>query len=919
MATGQPRIRVSTAPAPQQEGASLPERLSAAWGSPADASLATVHQLGLEMPMGGVYEETSVNGFVVGDDLVKHLSQDLEALNLDRVSSYDQPSRKMARFRSRDNPFAHVAPWAMRPSFPPPSLPPPTQAADRPPLPPPPHTDANGLPNGPDSLPRESDHPMMSPPPLLRNGGRDSDLDSDGLRMSSSGPSIEGEGGIARGTTGGSGSLKGVSSIPSQEQPPPVAAAAVAAAEPAPPAAAAAAPLYGQLYDMYQQQPPQGYLPAHPYGPPVYAPLPQYVGGYGVVPQMGGMVFPPPPVADGIGGAAGGGGGAGGVGVGSESDGSDSEERFYQIVSEPVESYLRMDDIPPDAQIPEFYDGISFSLGEAGRELLRYYIRASGHGKKGKTLQNTSIPDLLRMAYETGLWRVAVRLHLEHKGVAPMTPAHAEMRKYKQDQSRRRREKHKAEPTDPVELMRTPSGRPTVAYRDGMTLRLGAEGRRELLRRFRDLYETRKDFLTRVLQQNQIKYSDMRNATLAKILRVAYYAGLWDDVVAIHFDHLNSKSAKDRARRTAREGGNTNSPTTTATTNDHPLPQPQVVAGKPLARTDQPAIPQLGDPHLPQPLPPLVPIKQEPHRRRRRHTTKAAELVSPRAPLPLPLPPPLQQTDAYGQMVGAGADGDYLFTGAAEGWSRFQPPEGPTLDQPYGGGGAANGWGHVSPTNGYAPVIPQAVPPYEYPPLPPYLHPTAGGPLCTCPVHGNVGVGPWHYGSPQLQSQQPLYLPPAPQAAAGAGAHQPPDDGLPPPPPPAAAAHDGNEENGLQNPPPLVSFESIDRMIGPMPSSQDNNEANNLYDPLGSNGGMTMGIGVGLGMGRSESSMDRGVFGSGFGSGDGLSRGVSIKRERSAGGGMGLGLDMGMGNGMAMGDRSVDEGDGIKTEPFGRL
>ncbi|CEL97964.1 unnamed protein product [Vitrella brassicaformis CCMP3155] len=914
-----------------------------------------------------------------------------------------------ARFRSRSNPFAHVAPWAMRPSFPPPPLPPPTQAADRAPLPPPPHTYANGLPNGSDSLPRESE-PMRSPPPLLHNGRRDSDLDSDGLRMSSSGPSIKGKWAMAQGTTGGSGSLKGVSSIPLQEQPPLAGAAAGAAARhKAPPPLTA--PLYGQPCDTYQQQQPQGFLSAHPYGPPVYAPRTQYFGGCGTVPlQMGGMVFPPPPVADGHGAAA--------VGVGSESDdmangdslpresllcnGRDSdceeegiarrsgdsgslrgvssissqdqpspaaaaastappalplqyqaahppvppsatpmyghpydaqtnnmhqqqqqqqlqqqqqqqpqsyppppfglpvyaygapemggpaahlappmtvadsngagagatEQRFHEIVSQPVESYLRIDDIPPDAQIPEFYDGISFSLGEAGRELLRYYIRASGHGKKGKTLQNPSIPVLLRMAYETGLWRVAVRLHLEHKGVAPMTPAHEEMRKYKQDQSRRRREKHKAEPKGDAPM--TPSNEEMRPSHEEMRKYKEKQARRRRERRMT---------------------TQPRGLSVPCPPRATPFS---QHGAAPHVAGSREASIPPRPMHPPRP------PTCAAAATRHPLwarpmpsfhPQAATHATQPSPRHPSMAYPPTAI-QPPRHASPGGSVHLHPRSCQRidgSRLTDRHEIQSPShngpshvSRLYSPFPPrhhptaywqnsPLQpQGDGYLSMGTSVQRGHHVTSPAPHhqpAAGTFPPPSfypqdcdrgerGEECDErvraeldnpngehlfrqsapaslqavlqrhPYGDGGAANGWGYMSPTNGYAPV-PQAVPPYQQPANSPGLHPTAA-PQCTCPVNGNVGVGPWQYGSPQLQSQQPPYLPLAPQAAAGA--HQPPDDGLPPPPA-AGAAHDGNEENGLQDAPPLVS---IDRMIGPMPSSQDN-EANNLYDPFGSN------------------------------------------------------------------------------------
>uniref|UniRef100_A0A0G4FXP3 Uncharacterized protein n=1 Tax=Chromera velia CCMP2878 TaxID=1169474 RepID=A0A0G4FXP3_9ALVE len=201
--------------------------------------------------------------------------------------------------------------------------------------------------------------------------------------------------------------------------------------------------------------------------------------------------------------------------------------------------------VPKNIQIPEWSPDISFSLGEAGRELLRNYVRNSGSGMRGRVLQNTSIPDLLKLAQQSGLWPVAVRLHLEHKGILPMSPPHAEMRQYKSVQNKKRRDRAAELAARGPQVIRSVSGtRRTIVYRDGMSLKLGGEGRRQLLKALRDFHDYHKDQMEKCLTLNNMKYGELRNATLPLLLRMAYVCGLWGVAVDLHFDYVERTGAK---------------------------------------------------------------------------------------------------------------------------------------------------------------------------------------------------------------------------------------------------------------------------------------------------------------------------------------------------------------------------------------
>ncbi|CEL98447.1 unnamed protein product [Vitrella brassicaformis CCMP3155] len=247
-------------------------------------------------------------------------------------------------------------------------------------------------------------------------------------------------------------------------------------------------------------------------------------------------------------------GGAGGP-VYGETDGNGGMAA-PPIVEAPLEM-LTLDDLPLSAQrvVPQYHDGITFSLGDAGRELLRNYIKATRrHGVEKRVHQNTPIIELLRLAVDCELWPVAVRLHLEYKGYIPLSPHHAEMRHFR---AQRRRNKTRQVREPAAVITRSPSGttRETIEYEEGIALKLGGEGRKALLKRLREFHELNKDFMDQTLLDHGLKYGEMRNATLPQLFKMAYICGLWEEAVQLHLDHMRRCAERANPHQQRGAGG----------------------------------------------------------------------------------------------------------------------------------------------------------------------------------------------------------------------------------------------------------------------------------------------------------------------------------------------------------------------------
>ncbi|OII76491.1 hypothetical protein cand_001380 [Cryptosporidium andersoni] len=219
--------------------------------------------------------------------------------------------------------------------------------------------------------------------------------------------------------------------------------------------------------------------------------------------------------------------------------------------------------IPEDLTIPQYSPGIKLVLGEAGRELLRACIR--NKGMKGKDLQNTSITDLLKAAHENDLWLVAIKIHLEHRGVIPMSAIHSKWRKHKSIQNKVRRQKRERASellsiascvnVSSVEINDIKEKRikveehndeklgcdSSLEYYPGIVLRLGHEGRKALIKAIRGCHEQSPESVNLAFQKNGISYSQIRNATVSLLLKMSYLCGLWDVAVKLHHHHMSKK------------------------------------------------------------------------------------------------------------------------------------------------------------------------------------------------------------------------------------------------------------------------------------------------------------------------------------------------------------------------------------------
>jgi len=196
-------------------------------------------------------------------------------------------------------------------------------------------------------------------------------------------------------------------------------------------------------------------------------------------------------------------------------------------------------------RVPDYYEGISFGLGEGGRELLRKYIKMTGY--KGRALHSTSIPELLALARKVNIWNVAIRIHLEYKAFIPLSKCHFDMRQYKASLAERRREKNRTKA--PLALVTNQAGRPTIAYQEGIQLPLGGEGRKQLLAKLRQRHDMDRETMDEKLAKYGLRYSAMRDATVAMLLKMAWAVGLWDEAVSLH---LLNQSKKGESRKNAK-------------------------------------------------------------------------------------------------------------------------------------------------------------------------------------------------------------------------------------------------------------------------------------------------------------------------------------------------------------------------------
>eukprot|EP00916_Digyalum_oweni_P006053 GHVL01010431.1.p1 GENE.GHVL01010431.1~~GHVL01010431.1.p1 ORF type:complete len:356 (+),score=63.07 GHVL01010431.1:125-1192(+) len=80
-----------------------------------------------------------------------------------------------------------------------------------------------------------------------------------------------------------------------------------------------------------------------------------------------------------------------------------------------------------------------------------------------------------------------------------------------------------------------------IEYSEGIALKLGGEGRKQLLKLLREFHEIDGDRMDSTLSEHGLRYGEMRNATLPELFKMSYVCGLWNEAVAIHMEHAKKK------------------------------------------------------------------------------------------------------------------------------------------------------------------------------------------------------------------------------------------------------------------------------------------------------------------------------------------------------------------------------------------
>eukprot|EP00917_Polyrhabdina_sp_WS-2016_P008561 GHVP01019177.1.p1 GENE.GHVP01019177.1~~GHVP01019177.1.p1 ORF type:complete len:495 (-),score=76.79 GHVP01019177.1:2165-3649(-) len=192
-----------------------------------------------------------------------------------------------------------------------------------------------------------------------------------------------------------------------------------------------------------------------------------------------------------------------------------------------------------------FENGIIFPLGEGGRELLRACLIFKGC--KGGKLQGASVADLLRLANEWALWKVALRIRIERIS-GELCHTHEAFVKFKSLQSHYRkffRREH-------MEAERDTSGKIVrIRFEEPKFLTLGKEGRESLRAQLRRLHDRNSKEMNVILDQNGFKYSELRNATVMQLVKMARVCGLWGEVVAACRRQEEKKENKNSRKRSS--------------------------------------------------------------------------------------------------------------------------------------------------------------------------------------------------------------------------------------------------------------------------------------------------------------------------------------------------------------------------------
>eukprot|EP01068_Selenidium_serpulae_P005241 Selendium_serpulae@DN3933_c0_g1_i1.p1 len=173
----------------------------------------------------------------------------------------------------------------------------------------------------------------------------------------------------------------------------------------------------------------------------------------------------------------------------------------------------------------DYTEGVSFPLGEGGRELLRACLNAKGC--KGRQLQGASVPQLLTLAHNWGMWNIALRIKIE-RATGGFCKHHKDFVQFKASQSQLRKYLKREQMTTD----RDADGKITsIQFEEMKYLTLGKEGREKLRAQLRRMHDKDAQHMDRLLESHSFKYSELRNATVPSLLKMANICGMWNEVV----------------------------------------------------------------------------------------------------------------------------------------------------------------------------------------------------------------------------------------------------------------------------------------------------------------------------------------------------------------------------------------------------
>ncbi|XP_053993445.1 uncharacterized protein LOC128884233 [Hylaeus volcanicus] len=173
----------------------------------------------------------------------------------------------------------------------------------------------------------------------------------------------------------------------------------------------------------------------------------------------------------------------------------------------------------------EYERGVSFPLGEGGRELLRACLNVKGC--KGRRLQGASVPVLLKLAYDWGLWNIAIRIKIE-RVTGDLCPKHEAFVRFKAMQSHLRKYLKREQ----MHTERDGTGQITdIRFEEMKYLTLGKEGREKLRTQLRRLHDRNPYCMDALLERYGFKYSELRNATVPQLLKMAHICCMWNEVI----------------------------------------------------------------------------------------------------------------------------------------------------------------------------------------------------------------------------------------------------------------------------------------------------------------------------------------------------------------------------------------------------